>query len=228
MKSKARVDFETGSKSLKQVAKKVSYKSSPLKYEQKLLIYQSTMFLMSSKLQEYTKTLVEDLIFSYKSNNALMSKIPENIKTKTLIDNQLSHYKNYTHNFDERKLLGKINCTKEYYDVLDSTSPFSHSINSHVVIATNKYPSVKNLKILYFRIGISDIFNGIANRGKKDFKSLLESFLSIREAIAHQQAPVLTNQDVERHINNLVELINNIDRVVYSHIRKISGEQYWN
>jgi len=227
-KSQARVDFETGSKSLKQVAKKVSYNSSPLKYEQKLLIYQSTMFLMSAKLEEYTKTLIEDLIFSYKSNNALMSDIPENIRTKTLIDNQLSHYKNYTHNSDERKLIDKINCTKAYYDVLDLTSSFSNSINSHIVIATNKYPSVKNLKILYLRIGILDIFKGIAKRGKKDFKSLLESFLSIREAIAHQEAPVLTNQDVERHINNLIEMINNIDRVVYSHINEISGEKYWN
>lgn len=227
-KSQARIDFEAGSKSLKQVAKKVSYKSSPLKYEQKLLIYQSTMFLMSAKLEEYTKTLIEDLIFSYKSNNALMSEIPENIRTKTLIDNQLSHYKNYTHNPDERKLLEKMNCTKEYYNVLDLNSPFSNNINSHIVIATNKYPSVKNLKILYFRVGITDIFKGISKRGKKDFKSLLESFLSIREAIAHQEAPELTSQDVERHINNLGEMINNIDRVVCSHITEISGEQYWN
>lgn len=226
-KSQARIDFETGSKSLKQVIKKVSYKSSPLKYEQKLLIYQSTMFLMSAKLEEYTKTLIEDLIFSYKSNNASMSEIPDNIKTKTIIDNQLNHYKNYNHNSDEKKLLEKISCTKDYYNVLNSSSPFTNNINSHTVIATNKYPSVKNMKILYFRIGIPDIFNGIAKKGKKDFKSFLESFLSIREAIAHQEAPTLTHQDTERHINNLCEMISNIDRVVYSHIAKTSGEKYW-
>lgn len=226
-KSRARIDFEVGSKSLSQVAKKISYKSSPLTYDQKLLIYQSTIFLMSAKLEEYTKTLIEDLIFSYKSKNALMSEIPINLKTKTLIDNQLNHYQNYTHNSDERKLLRNISCTKEYYDVLELTSPFSRSINSNAIISSNKYPSVKNIKILYFRIGITNIFFNIDRRGRKDFKSLLESFLSIREAIAHQQTPVLTNQDVERHISNLINMVNNIDRVVYSHITKVSGEKYW-
>src|SRR5690554_456090 len=117
-KSQARIDFETGTKSLKQVAKKVSYNSSPLKYEQKLLIFQSTMFLMSAKIEEYTKVLIEKIIFNYRSKNALMSEIPENIRTKVLIDNQLVHYKNFNHNSDERKLLDKINCSKSYYEIL--------------------------------------------------------------------------------------------------------------
>ncbi|MGJ8739037.1 HEPN domain-containing protein [Zobellia laminariae] len=226
-KSQARIDFEEGTKSLKQVAKKVSYNSSPLEYDQKLLIFQSTMFLMSAKIEEYTKALIEGLIFSYKSNNAVMSEIPENIRTKVLIDNQLVHYTNFNHFKDEKKLLEKLNCSKSYYELLNLTNTFSNSINSQSVLATNKYPSVKNLKILYIRIGIPDIFKEIAKRGQKDDKSPLESFLSIREAIAHQEAPVLTFQDVERHLNNLIDLINKIDRVVYSHITKVSGEKYW-
>jgi hypothetical protein len=110
---------------------------------------------------------------------------------------------------------------------LNLTNTFSNAINPKSVLATNKYPSIKNLKILYIRIGISDIFNEVAKRGQKDYKSQLESFLSIREAIAHQEAPVMTFQDVERNLNNLIDFINKIDRVVYSHIAKVSGEVYW-
>lgn len=226
-KSQARIDFETGTKSLKQVAKKVSYSSSPLNYDQKLLIFQSTIFLMSAKIEEYTKALIENLIFNYKSKVAVMSEIPENIRTKVLIDNQLVHYQNFNFNKDEKKLLEKISCTKSYYELLNLTNTFSNSINSKSVLGNNKYPSVKNLKILYLRIGIKDIFNNIQIHGQKDYKSQLESFLSIREAIAHQQAPVMTFQDVERHLNNLLDLINKIDRVVYSHIVNVSGERFW-
>lgn len=226
-RSQARDDFETGTNSLKKVAKKVSYNSSPLKYEQKMLIFQSTIFLMSARIEEYSKDLIEKLIFNFRSKNALMSEIPENIRTKALIDNQLSHYKNYNHNSDERKLLERINCSKQYYDLLVSTNHFSNSIRANSILATNKYPSVKNLKILFFRLGINDIFNEIAIRGQKDYKSQLESFLSVREAIAHQVAPTLTFQDVERHLENLIDLINKIDRVVYSHIVKTSGDDYW-
>lgn len=227
-KSQARIDFEAGTKSLKQVARKVSYKSSPLKYEQKLLIFQSSIFLMSAKIEEYTKVLIEKIMFNYKSKNALMSQIPENIRTKALIDKQLVHYKNFNYNSNERNLLKKVNCTMSYYEILNPGTIFNNSINSENVIATNKYPSVKNIKILYFRIGINDIFNEVARRGRKDYKSQLDSFLSIREAIAHQEAPILTYQDVERHLDNLVDLINKIDRVVYSHIVKVSGKDYWN
>lgn len=227
IRSQARDDFETGTNSLKKVAKKVSYKSSPLKYEQKMLIFQSTIFLMSARIEEYSKVLIEKIIFNFRSKNALMSEIPENIKTKALIDNQLTHYRNFNHNPNERKLLEKISCEKEYYDILNPTNSFSNSIRANNILATNKYPSVKNLKILFFRLGINDIFNEVASKGQKDYKSQLESFLSVREAIAHQVPPTLTYQDVERHLENLTDLINKIDRVVYSHIVKTSGEAYW-
>lgn len=226
-RSQARDDFETGTYSLKKVAKKVSYNSSPLKYDQKMLIFQSTIFLMSARIEEYSKGLIEKLIFNFRSKNALMSEIPENIRTKALIDNQFLHYKNYNYNSDERKLLERINCSKPYYDLLLPTNNFSSSIRANSILATNKYPSVKNLKILFFRLGINDIFQEVARRGQKDYKSQLESFLSVREAIAHQVAPTLTFQDVERHLENLIDLINKIDRVVYSHIVKASGDDYW-
>lgn len=227
-RSQAREDFETGTNSLKRVAKKVSYNSSPLNYEQKMLIFQSTIFLMSARIEEYSKDLIEKIIFNFRSKNALMSEIPENIRTKALVDNQIVHYKNYNHNPDERKLIERISCNKSYYDLLVSTNTFSSSIRADSILSTNKYPSVKNLKILFFRLGISDIFIEVAKKGSKDYQSHLESFLSVREAIAHQVAPTLTYQDVERHLENLIDLINKIDRVVYSHIVKNSGDNYWN
>ena len=59
-KSQSRVDFEEGTISLKRVAKRVSFKSSPLTYEQKQLIYQSAIFLMSPKIESYSETLIEN------------------------------------------------------------------------------------------------------------------------------------------------------------------------
>jgi hypothetical protein len=226
-KSLARRDFEVGANDLKKLAKNVSYKNSPLTYHQKLLIFQSSVFLLSARIEEYSKTLIEGLIYNYQSKSALMSELPENLKTKAIIDSQLTHYKNFSYNSDERKLLERVSCRNPYYEILNPTKPLSPAISSRNILASNKYPSVKNLKILYHRIGIDDIFIEISKRGKKDYKSYLESFLSVREAIAHQVAPTLTNQDVERHISNLSEIIKFIDRTVYSHISKISGSNYW-
>ena len=108
-KSQSRVDFEEGTISLKRVAKRVSFKSSPLTYEQKQLIYQSAIFLMSPKIESYSETLIENIVFNYKSKEATINELPDNIINRTIVDNQLTHYRNFINNSDERKLLEKIN-----------------------------------------------------------------------------------------------------------------------
>lgn len=226
-KSQSRKDFEEGTISLKRVTKKISFKSSPLTYEQKQLIYQSAIFLMSPKIEAYSETLIEKIIFNYKSKEATINELPDNIVNKTIIDNQLTYYRNFINNSDERKLLEDISHKSPYYKIFNENERICDFIHASSILATNKYPSLKNMKILYFRIGIKDIIKSIHIKGKKNYKGQLESFLSVREAIAHQEGPSLTFEDVERHLNNLIEMINCIDRVVYSHIANVSGEKYW-
>lgn len=69
-KSRARKDFEMESVKLLKLAKKVSFKSSPLTYDHKQLINQSCIFLLSARIEDYTKNLIEDLIYSYRTNGA--------------------------------------------------------------------------------------------------------------------------------------------------------------
>lgn len=226
-KSQSRKDFEESTKSLISVTKKISFKSSSLTYEQKQLIYQSAIFLMSPKMEAYSKSLIESIIYNYKSRGATTDELPDNIINRTIIHNQLSHYRNFINSSDEKKLLESISYKNSYYKMLDDNHVACDFIHASPILATNKYPSIKNMKILYFRIGIKDIIKSIQFKGKKDYKDQLESFLSVREAIAHQEGPPLTFVDIERHLNNLLEIINNVDRVVYSHITKISGEKFW-
>ncbi len=226
-KSRARIDFEEGTKSLKNTARQVSFKSSMLTYEQKLLIYQSVVFLMCAKIESYNESIIKEIIFNYKSRKAKISELPDNIVTKTIIDRQLTHYRNFINNSDEKNLLEKISHRKPYYKQINQDEEITDFINANGIIATNKYPSIKNMRILYFRIGIKDILKAIHIKGKKDYTTQLESFLSVRESIAHQEIESLTYLDVERHLNNLLAIIKDVDRVVYSHIAKSSGEKYW-
>lgn len=226
-KSESRKDFEESTKSLMSVTKKVSFKSSPLTYEQKQLIYQSAIFLMSPKIEAYSKSLIESIIYNYKSKGATTNELPDNIINRTIIHNQLAHYRNFINNSDEKKLLESISYKNPYYKMLNENERTCDFIHPNAILATNKYPSIRNMTILYFRIGIKDIIKSIHIKGKKNYKDQLESFLSVREAIAHQEGPSLTFEDIERHLNNLLEIINSIDRVVYSHIANVSGEKFW-
>lgn len=226
-KSRARRDFEIESTKLIKLAKKVSYKSSPLTYAHKQLINQSCIFLLSARIEDYTKNLIEDLIYSYRTNGATLQNIPKNIRTKTLLDNQVNHFRTYYNSSDEKTLIRNISIENGFYSLIDDTITFTNQVHSSNIIGTNKYPSIKNLKILYNRIGINDIITELNIKAKKDIKTGFESFLSLRESIAHQGAPAITYIDIERHFRLINEAINYIDRVVYSHIKRESGEIYW-
>lgn len=226
-KSRARRDFETESNKLVKLAKKVSYKSSPLTYDHKQLINQSCIFLLSARIEDYTKNLIEDLIYSYRTNGATLRQIPKNTRTKALLDTQVNHFRKYYNSSDEKTLIRNISIENGCYTIIDDTVPFTTQVNSSNIIGTNKYPSIKNLKILYNRLGINDIITELNRKARKDIRTAIESFLSLRESIAHQGAPAITFSDIERHFKNINEAINYIDRVVYSHIKKESGDKFW-
>lgn len=227
-KSRARNEFEIEANKLLKLAKKVSYKSSPLTYDHKQLVNQSCIFLLSARIEDFTKILIEDLLYNYRNKGATLKHIPKNTRTKTLLDKQVSFYRSYYNSSDERTLLRNIAIDSNYYSIMDDTTNFTTQIYPSNIIGTNKYPSIKNLKILFYRIGIDDITNDLNRKAKKDVRTNIESFLSLRESIAHQGAPAVTYNDVERHFGNIIEAINYIDRVVYSHIKKESGDVYWN
>ncbi len=226
-KSRARKDFEVESFKLEKLAKKVSFKSSPITYEYKQLINQSCIFLLSARIEDYTKNLIEDLIYSYRTKGAILKQIPKNIRTKTMLDKHVNHFRNYYNSSDERALLKSISIENSYYKITDELISFSSQIYPTNIIGSNKYPSIKNLKILYHRLGIEDVIIELNKKAKKDIKITIESFLSLRESIAHQGAPAITFDDITRHFKNIRETINYLDRIVYSHIKKESGEIYW-
>ena len=225
--SRARVEFSTEINKLQKLAKKVSYRSSPLSYDHKQLINQSCIFLLSARMEDYTKNLMEDLMYSYKTNGATLAQIPLNLRTKTLLDKQVTPFRNYYNSSDERILIKSISITNNYYEIMDDANIFTSQIHPSNIIGNNKYPSLKNLKILYYRLGINDITMELNRKAQKDIKTSIESFLSLRESIAHQGAPAITFEDILRHFKNIREAISLIDRIVFSHITSESGQIFW-
>lgn len=227
-KSRARQEFENKSVELISLARQISYKNVALSYEHKNLIFQSTIVLLCSSLEEYLRVFVEDLFFNYKSLSAAISEIPVNPRTFSLFHKQRTIYEGFINNRDEFKTLDRLNITNQHlYSVMDSTQTFVNHIDSKIIVNDKKYPSPKNLKILFNRIGIKSIFNETDRIGKKNYELLLRSFLDVRETIAHQESTDLTFADVKRNFKNITDLLDKLDRASYRHICNISGHKYW-
>lgn len=226
-KSKSRIGFEENLKKLKNLAKTASYKKSNISYDHKNLICQSSIFLACASIEEYLKNFIEDLVYEFKQNSANISELPDNFRALKLLLSQEHIFKNYVFNGDEPKSLKAINKAWNNYEIIHDDKEISFHITARDIIGTKKYPSVKNLKILYNRFGIKDIFSLLHKKAQKDFKPPLESFLSIREAISHQAAPTVTYDDVKRHFENINDFINYLDRIKYSHLCEVSDQKYW-
>ncbi|MBV8388667.1 MAG: hypothetical protein JO080_02585 [Mucilaginibacter sp.] len=227
-KSKSRIEFEKKTDELLNLAKAISYKKVTLSYDHKNLIYQSSIVLLCSSLEEYIRVFIEDLFYNYRLKSALLSKIPINSRTFSLFHKQRTIYEAFVYSRDERTILEKLKVDNPHlYSLIDETKVLTNHIDSRLIVNDKKYPSPKNLKILYNRIGIKNIFPVINGIGRKDYEFLLRSFLDIRETIAHQQPINLTYEDLKRNFINILDLLDKLDRASFSHICRESGMQYW-
>lgn len=226
-KSRARLNFEELSTKLLRLSKEASYKKSGFGYEHQNLIFQSAIFSICAGVEEYNKNFFEDYIFECKKNMIPLAKLPINLRLMSLLREQKELYKQFIFNGDEAKTLERISRSKHIYDIMLDEGPIQENIRAGSILGTNKYPSIKNLKIIYNRIGISDIFTMLHKRSGSNIKDQLASFLSIRESISHQTPPPLTYIDIKRHLYNLRKLINQLDRINFTELSKVSGTDCW-
>lgn len=226
-KSNSREAFELNSELKRKLALEASYKNRNIKYAHQQLIYQSTIFQLCALMEDYFKSLVEDLIFSYKTKGATLNELPIEFRTSQLISSQIGSYQSHLNQPDQSKIIKKLCITKPFYNLLNDSEPFTNQIHPATIINTNKYPSEKNIKKLFQRFGFKDIFISLSTKYHKDFKVQLKSFTDVRESIAHQTPPQLTYQDVKRSFKNMNEIIDRIDRIVYRKIVETSSAKYW-
>lgn len=227
-KSKARKDFEATYIGLISLTRQISYKNVDLSYDHKNMIFQSSIVLLCSSLEEYLRVFVEDLFFSYKSNGAKLAELPINPRTFSLFNKQRTIYEGFIHNRDEAKTLEKLSVSNDFlYSVIDDNQILANHIDSKVIVNDKKYPSPKNIKILYNRIGLKNVFNETNKVGKKNYELLLRSFLDVRETIAHHESTDLTFEDVKRNFENINDFLGKLDRISYKFICSESGQKYW-
>lgn len=89
------------------------------------------------------------------------------------------------------------------------------------------YPSSKNIKRLFARVGIDNMIDKVSRNISRDAEVLVESFQSIRTALAHSSPPTITINDVERLLADSKVIVGAIDRILHNHIMRHGGNVCW-
>lgn len=229
-KSNAKLEFDCFSGQLLSLAKSTNaIPTATLSYNHKDLIYKSLVVLLSSSIEEYHKTFIEDWFYKLRVSGAHMDKIPINARMFGFLHNTEHHYKNFLYDRDsEKDIINKLAKNKAVLKkYVDDFEPFDMSWLAKDVWSNKKYPSTKNISALYNRLGISNIFGLLSSLKHKDYRLQLDSFLSVRESIAHAGAGAVTYDDVYDHIKFVNELVYLFDKELYKHCCHVAGSAYW-
>ena len=219
-------DFRTEIKSILSTSRNSTYKYINLSTPAKEMIFQAAIFKTSALIEEYLKNIIYDWIYNIKKNSLTADTLPENLRFYFLSYKHLGAYQSFIQNKDERKLINKFkenSVNNLFYD----DQILSNEINARDIIQANKYPSVKNIKKLFQRLGVKNVFDLVSAKTKKQFPQSLQSFLDVREAIAHQNPPQLTYNDVKNNIETVDKFVSALDRIFFSIIIKNQGEKCW-
>jgi hypothetical protein len=226
-KSDSRKSFECRVEKLRVSSRIASVGVNNIPREVRDLSFHAAILETSAALEEYVKNFLEDYIFILKVRGVSIGDLPREIRTFFLIKKTLPHYENLAFSRDEKRALEKLNIDSEAFYLLDPGALVDQSFKVDILLDKKKYPSPKNWNVLFYRLGVKDIFSATEKRLRRDTKSLLQSFNDIRTALAHGEPPGLTYNDVFRQISNMQSLVGAIDRVLCTHICKYTGKDTW-
>lgn len=229
-KSNARVDFDATADYLLEKARQTErIPLTVMPQELKVLVFQAILVLLSSNVEEYHKHIIEDWFYQLRSQNARMDKVPLNTRMLGLLKRTESGVKEYLFKkTNERTSIDNFNRNKDdMFLFLNDVGLFNLSRLHSTVWGDKKYPSQDNIKTLYNRIGIPNIFDRINSKAHKDYKPGLKSFTDIRESIAHTGIGSFTYEDVKNQKSFICEFIYMLDKELYCHCCTVSGSQYW-
>lgn len=228
-KSKARVDFIEVTAYLIDQSKFSTIKKNNINKEIQQTIFKSAIFQTSAALETYLETLLEDWIFLLGKNNKKISEVPEELILWICGKKQSHAFKDFLISGNESKLISQLKALKTIGQYYDPNSLVEGLLYKSDFVNDRKYPSPKNIKMLFARFGIENIFKDLARLGKKDFLKLLESFSDLRTEIAHQHpSKDITYLDLRQQITNIQTFVHYIDRLLHKRIQKISSLDCWN
>lgn len=227
-KSIARQDFEDTVKTFHSLSKDVSLKKRGISHEIQQCVYRNAIFQTSAALEEFIKSILEDWIHLLHKHKKKSSCAPKELIFWAVGKDQKSAFQQFVLTGDEGKFIAQLSGIKRLPTFFDEATEIKDIINIYEHIRDRKYPSKKNIIALFRRFGVNNLFKEVQIKGKKDYIKILESFSDVRTEIAHQHpTPDLTFNDIKQQLHSICDFVAKIDRVLYSHIIKTSGQDCW-
>jgi hypothetical protein len=196
------------------------------------LAHASAVILASTKVELYLEDLLLDWGLALANVGTQAGSLPYETRAYLLSGGaaKSAHRKLLLLDHGERQFLEiiarELRVAGEYRYARDGTIIIAQNIGS--LLKDVKYPSEQNLKKLFYRCGISNIFASMNSIARRDVLSLHQSFSDLRTQIAHVGLPVgINGRDARERIKDISAVVGYLDRAFYRHNQRLFGIATW-
>lgn len=229
--SRARKIYRSAVKDLLLSSREADTKSCTSARVQKLA-HASAVIITSTKVESYLENLILDWGAAIGTGNFTVAALPKETRAFLLNGTGIrnAYRKLLLVEHGERDFLrlasAQIGPEGEYRFAVDATVIGAGHLRS--IIQEVKYPSETNVKKLFSRCGLNDIFAACNAVAKRDVLPLHTSFSDLRTEIAHEGLPVgINGKDIRDRIQEISTLIGYFDRAFYKHSNSLFGPSAW-
>lgn len=212
-------------KTLKSGAASASKKSIPVAVRD--MTYQSAIFQASSTLEEYLKQIFDHWLFELKRHGRPGSSIPSRARFSYLGRELSDAFSWFVHSGEEKNLAKKLQRRSSVISFAMGQSDILPHLTGEIAYKDKKYPSPKNVKSLYSRIGCDNIFDRLSRELRADAELKLQAFNDLRTSIAHGAPPNLTLLDVRRNLDDVEVIIKSLDKINHKEFSRDFGGGVW-
>jgi len=190
------------------------------------LVYYCAIFQTCAAKEVYLKSLIESWAFKLNSKN-MGNIIPQASRAylaKIRLDKPFAQYR---YQGDEREIINSVQNEHELWQLMVGEKKLPQFFSGVAFHEGSSYPTFRNIKRLFMRVGIPDMAFKLNAKLKRDVEIMISGFQDIRTAIAHSQPPSITLMDVNRLLSDAKALVGAIDRIFYGHVIRHGGSGCW-
>ncbi|MBZ9870896.1 hypothetical protein LB542_08485 [Mesorhizobium sp. BR1-1-9] len=190
-------------------------------------IFQNCVFQLSALLEDYLLELTSQWLSGLTAAGATNSRMPMITRALFAARSQEELHRRFIALGDETELAIGTSEQLAVFGLLrdDDQMPVLDLVSK--LIKDRKFPSIRNLEVLFRRLGKPKMTQALSKRTKTNVELALQAFMDVRNVLAHEGPPSITDLDVGRYFERVDAWIEGIDREFYGHVVKTSGAQYW-
>lgn len=192
----------------------------------------AAIFLAHAEIENFISDLFSAFSSAAQENRTNGSSLPEELQSHLFLtkSNAKVIFAKYMAGNSEKDLIKAFSKVLRGMPgtIINDGTPSMMPFTGSDIYTSLKYPSADNLRRLFFRVGVDDIFTALNAQLKEDSAALLGSLGSLRTQLAHTGTlPGISCGDVRERLGAIERFVGALDRQMFKVTSSAFGTAVW-